>query len=87
LTGNEIVVTAAEIPAGAFTIAGEGYALEGAILSSGDLGRRVWSVVLIITAMQSTVTCLPPLQAILETRPAALTESLLIVGIGAPSLP
>jgi calcium-translocating P-type ATPase len=39
LTRNEMVVTAAETPAGAFEIGGEGYAPEGNIAPSGDLSR------------------------------------------------
>ena len=45
--------------------------------------RVVWTVVLVITAAQFAVTYLPPLQAILGTKPVALTDGLLIVGIGA----
>lgn len=37
LTRNEMVVTAAETPAGAFTVAGEGYAPDGAVTPAGDL--------------------------------------------------
>jgi len=39
LTRNEMVVAAAETAEGAFTVAGEGYAAEGAITPAGDLGR------------------------------------------------
>ena len=39
LTRNEMVVTAVETPAGAFEVAGEGYAPEGAITPAGDLSR------------------------------------------------
>ncbi len=39
LTRNEMVVTAAETPAAAFEIGGEGYAPEGSIAPSGDLSR------------------------------------------------
>jgi calcium-translocating P-type ATPase len=39
LTRNEMVVAAAETPDGTYSIAGEGYAPEGAITPSGDLGR------------------------------------------------
>ncbi|MGL4443936.1 MAG: HAD-IC family P-type ATPase, partial [Alsobacter sp.] len=39
LTRNEMVVVAAETPDGAFSIAGEGYAPEGAITPAGDLTR------------------------------------------------
>jgi calcium-translocating P-type ATPase len=39
LTRNEMVVTAAETPAGAFEIGGEGYAPEGTVAPSGDLWR------------------------------------------------
>ena len=45
--------------------------------------RVVWTVVLVITAAQFAVTFLPPLQAILGTKPVALTDGLLMVGIGA----
>lgn len=48
------------------------------------LGTRVvWIVVLAITAAQFAVIYLPPLQAILGTEPVALTDGLLIFGIGA----
>jgi magnesium-transporting ATPase (P-type) len=43
----------------------------------------VWTVVLIITAAQFTVTYLPPLQAVLGTRSVPLTDGVLIVAIGA----
>jgi calcium-translocating P-type ATPase len=39
LTRNEMVVIAAETPAGAFAVGGEGYAPGGAITPAGDLGR------------------------------------------------
>jgi calcium-translocating P-type ATPase len=39
LTRNEMVVTAAETPEGAFAIAGAGYAPEGTITPAGDLSR------------------------------------------------
>lgn len=39
LTRNEMVVAAAETPSGAFVVAGEGYAPEGAITPNGDLAR------------------------------------------------
>ena len=39
LTRNDMVVAAAETPDGAFAIAGEGYAPEGAITPAGDLRR------------------------------------------------
>ena len=39
LTRNEMVVVAAETPQGTFTIAGNGYAPEGAISPAGDLAR------------------------------------------------
>ncbi len=45
--------------------------------------RVVWAVVIAITAAQFAVTYLPPLQAILGTRPVSLLDGLLIVGIGA----
>ncbi|REJ57776.1 MAG: HAD family hydrolase [Microcystis aeruginosa DA14] len=37
LTRNEMVVAAAETPVGAFTVAGEGYAPDGAVTPAGDL--------------------------------------------------
>ncbi|NDW03151.1 cation-transporting P-type ATPase [Jiella pacifica] len=39
LTRNEMVVAAADTPEGTFSIAGEGYAPQGTITPSGDLGR------------------------------------------------
>jgi magnesium-transporting ATPase (P-type) len=45
--------------------------------------RVVWIVVLCITAAQFAVTYLPPLQAVLGTRPVSLTDGLLIVAVGA----
>ncbi len=39
LTRNEMVVTAAETPEGAFSVTGEGYVPEGAIVPPGDLTR------------------------------------------------
>jgi calcium-translocating P-type ATPase len=39
LTRNEMVVAAAETPEGRFAIAGEGYAPQGTITPTGDLGR------------------------------------------------
>jgi calcium-translocating P-type ATPase len=39
LTRNEMVVTAAETPAAAFEIGGDGYAPEGTVAPSGDLSR------------------------------------------------
>jgi calcium-translocating P-type ATPase len=39
LTRNEMVVTAAETPTGAFQIGGEGYAPEGSVAPSGDLSH------------------------------------------------
>ena len=44
--------------------------------------RRGYSVVIVVTAAQFAVTYLPPLQSILGTEPVALTDGLLIVGIG-----
>ncbi len=44
--------------------------------------KVVWIVVLTITAVQFAVTYLPPLQAILGTRPVSLPDGLLIVAIG-----
>ncbi|WP_198375958.1 HAD-IC family P-type ATPase [Neoroseomonas rubea] len=46
LTRNEMVVTAAETPDGAFEIGGEGYAPEGSIAPSGDLSRLVLAAAL-----------------------------------------
>ncbi len=43
----------------------------------------VWAVVIVITAAQFAVTYLPPLQAILGTRPVPLLDGFLIVGVGA----
>jgi calcium-translocating P-type ATPase len=43
----------------------------------------VWTVVVAITAAQFAVTYLPPLQAILGTEPVALSDGLLIMGVGA----
>ncbi|MBA3911023.1 MAG: carbonate dehydratase [Rhodobacter sp.] len=45
--------------------------------------KVVWTVVIAITAAQFAVTYLPPLQAILGTKPVALTDGLLIVVVGA----
>ena len=39
-------------------------------------------MVIVVTAAQFAVTYLPPLRAILGTEPVALTDGLLIVGIG-----
>jgi calcium-translocating P-type ATPase len=45
--------------------------------------RVVWTVTLAITAAQFAVTYLPPLQAILGTRPVPLADGVLIVALGA----
>jgi calcium-translocating P-type ATPase len=45
LTFNEMVVTAAENPAGSFTVSGEGYAPTGAITPAGDLTRLAQAAV------------------------------------------
>ena len=45
--------------------------------------RVVWTVVLFITAAQIAVTYLPPLQAVLGTRPVPLADGLLIIAVGA----
>ncbi|MBL9060246.1 MAG: HAD-IC family P-type ATPase, partial [Mangrovicoccus sp.] len=45
--------------------------------------RAVWASVLAVTAAQLAVTYLPPLQAMLGTRPVPIADGLLIVGIGA----
>jgi magnesium-transporting ATPase (P-type) len=42
----------------------------------------VWAVVIAITAAQVAVIYLPPLQALLGTRPVPPADGLLIVGIG-----
>jgi calcium-translocating P-type ATPase len=44
--------------------------------------RVVWMVVIAIAVAQFAVTYLPPLQAVLGTRPVPLTDGLLIVAIG-----
>jgi calcium-translocating P-type ATPase len=44
--------------------------------------RVVWTVVLVITAVQFAATYLAPLQAVLGTMPVPLTDGVLIVGIG-----
>ncbi|MBX9944167.1 MAG: HAD-IC family P-type ATPase [Reyranella sp.] len=46
LTRNEMVVTAAETPEGAFVVAGEGYAPEGAITPKADLARMALAAAL-----------------------------------------
>ncbi len=46
LTRNEMVVIAAETPEGAFVVAGEGYAPEGAITPKGDLARMALAAAL-----------------------------------------
>ena len=43
--------------------------------------RVVWAVVLVITAAQFALTCLPPLQAIRGAKPVALTNGLLMAAI------
>jgi calcium-translocating P-type ATPase len=45
--------------------------------------KVVWIVVVAITAAQFAVTYLPPLQAVLGTRPVPLIDGLLIVAVGA----
>jgi calcium-translocating P-type ATPase len=45
--------------------------------------RMVWAVVIAITVAQFAVTYLPPLQAVLGTRPVPLLDGILIVAIGA----
>ena len=45
--------------------------------------RIVWACVFVVTAAQFAITYLPPLQAVFGTRSVALTDGLLIVGIGA----
>ncbi len=44
--------------------------------------RVVWTVVIVVTAAQFSVTYLPPLQAVLGTRSVPLMDGLLIVAIG-----
>ncbi|MFP1645265.1 HAD-IC family P-type ATPase [Pontitalea aquivivens] len=44
--------------------------------------KVVWTVVTAVTAAQFAVTYLPPLQAILGTRPVPFTDGVLIVAIG-----
>ena len=43
----------------------------------------VWAVVIVITAAQFAITCLPPLQAVLGTQPVPPKDGILIVAIGA----
>lgn len=45
--------------------------------------RVVWAVVVIVTGAQFAVTYVPQLQAILGTQAVAVTDGLLIVGVGA----
>ena len=45
--------------------------------------KVVWTVVITVTAAQFAVTYLPPLQAVLGTKPVPLMDGILIVGIGA----
>jgi calcium-translocating P-type ATPase len=45
--------------------------------------KVVWTVVIAVTAAQFAVTYLPPLQAVLGTRPVPLMDGILIVAIGA----
>ena len=45
--------------------------------------KVVWTVVIAVTAAQFAVTYLPPLQAVLGTRPVPLIDGILIVAIGA----
>jgi len=45
--------------------------------------KVVWTVVIAVTAAQFAVTYLPPLQAVLGTRPVRLMDGILIVAIGA----
>ncbi|MCC5975167.1 MAG: HAD-IC family P-type ATPase [Rubellimicrobium sp.] len=44
--------------------------------------KVIWAVVLAVTAGQFAVTYLPPLQGVLGTEAVALTDGLLIVGLG-----
>jgi magnesium-transporting ATPase (P-type) len=45
--------------------------------------KVVWTVVIAVTVAQFAVTYLPPLQAVLGTRPVPLIDGILIVAIGA----
>ena len=45
--------------------------------------KVVWTVVIAITVVQFAVTYLPPLQAVLGTRPVPLMDGIVIVAIGA----
>ncbi|MFN9147183.1 MAG: cation-transporting P-type ATPase [Hyphomonadaceae bacterium] len=45
--------------------------------------KVVWTVVITITVAQLAVTYLPPLQAVLGTKPVSLMDGLLIIAIGA----
>ncbi|PTE17695.1 carbonate dehydratase, partial [Cereibacter changlensis JA139] len=45
--------------------------------------KVVWAVVATVAVAQSAVTYLPPLQAVLGTRPVPLMDGLLILAIGA----
>ena len=45
--------------------------------------KVVWTVVMMITAAQFAVTYLPPLQAVLGTRPVPLMDGVLILAVGA----
>jgi magnesium-transporting ATPase (P-type) len=45
--------------------------------------KVVWTVVITITVAQLAVTYLPPLQAVLGTKPVPLMDGLLIVTVGA----
>ena len=45
--------------------------------------KVVWTVVITITLAQFAVTYLPPLQAVLGTRPVQFADGLLIVAVGA----
>ncbi|TKA94834.1 HAD family hydrolase [Cereibacter changlensis] len=59
--------------------------LHGASLTwSATRGTKVvWAVVVTVAVAQSAVTYLPPLQAVLGTRPVPLMDGLLILAIGA----
>ena len=45
--------------------------------------KVVWGVVLVVAAAQFAVTYLPPLQAVLGTRPVSFADGVLVVAVGA----
>ncbi|MBF0251921.1 MAG: cation-transporting P-type ATPase [Alphaproteobacteria bacterium] len=44
--------------------------------------RMVWAMISIVTAAQLAITYLPPLQIVFDTRPIALLDGIMIVGVG-----